>query len=137
MRFSVPRRSWRPPPVARRPSVASSSAAAASTSGHAMTRWSIPRSIGAAYASGRDRAAAYDADVPETRILPGDDPAAIEAAAALLRSGEPVAFPTETVYGLGADALDAVAVARVFEIKGRPRFDPLIVHLPSPDSLEA
>jgi L-threonylcarbamoyladenylate synthase len=67
--------------------------------------------------------------VPETRILPGDDPVAVDAAAALLRAGEPVAFPTETVYGLGADALDPLAVARVFEIKGRPRFDPLIVHL--------
>jgi L-threonylcarbamoyladenylate synthase len=73
--------------------------------------------------------------VPETRILPGDDPAAIEAAAALLRAGEPVAFPTETVYGLAADALDPVAVARVFEIKGRPRFDPLIVHVPSPEAV--
>jgi L-threonylcarbamoyladenylate synthase len=73
--------------------------------------------------------------VPETRILPGHDPVAIEAAAALLRAGEPVAFPTETVYGLGADALDPVAVARVFEIKGRPRFDPLIVHLPDREAI--
>jgi L-threonylcarbamoyladenylate synthase len=46
-----------------------------------------------------------------------------------------VAFPTETVYGLGANALDPRAVARVFEAKGRPSFDPLIVHLPDRDAL--
>src|SRR5690606_15037895 len=50
---------------------------------------------------------------------------------ALLRSGEVVALPTETVYGLGADALDPAAVAKIFEAKERPRFDPLIVHLPN------
>ena len=64
-----------------------------------------------------------------TRVLPGDDPAAIAEAVAALRRGEPVAFPTETVYGLGADARDAEAVARVFALKERPRFDPIIVHL--------
>jgi L-threonylcarbamoyladenylate synthase len=53
----------------------------------------------------------------------------IERAAALLRSGGLVAFPTETVYGLGANALDERAVARIFEVKQRPRFDPLIVHI--------
>ncbi len=53
----------------------------------------------------------------------------IERAAVILKSGGVVAFPTETVYGLGANALDPIAVARVFEIKGRPHFDPLIVHL--------
>ncbi|HSW42896.1 MAG TPA: L-threonylcarbamoyladenylate synthase [Patescibacteria group bacterium] len=63
------------------------------------------------------------------RVLPGDDPDAICEAAALLRAGQPVAFPTETVYGLGADALDPTAVARVFAAKERPSFDPLIVHL--------
>jgi L-threonylcarbamoyladenylate synthase len=63
------------------------------------------------------------------RVLAGDDPAAIREAAALLRSGELVAFPTETVYGLGADALDPSAVARIFAAKERPSFDPLIVHL--------
>jgi L-threonylcarbamoyladenylate synthase len=66
----------------------------------------------------------------ETRVLPGDEPAAIHAAAAAILAGEPVAFPTETVYGLGANALDASAVARVFAAKERPAFDPLIVHLP-------
>ena len=67
--------------------------------------------------------------MPETRVLPGDDGAAIREAAAAIRAGEPVAFPTETVYGLGANALDAEAVARVFAAKDRPSFDPLIVHL--------
>ena len=65
----------------------------------------------------------------QTRVLPGDDGAAIREAAAAIRAGEPVAFPTETVYGLGANALDAEAVARVFAAKDRPSFDPLIVHL--------
>lgn len=57
------------------------------------------------------------------------EPAAIAEAAGLLRRGELVAFPTETVYGLGANALDAGAVRRIFEAKGRPANDPLIVHL--------
>lgn len=55
----------------------------------------------------------------------------IARAAALIRQGELVAFPTETVYGLGANALDARAVRRVFEIKGRPPASPLIVHVSS------
>jgi L-threonylcarbamoyladenylate synthase len=55
-------------------------------------------------------------------------PAEIDRAAALLRAGELVAFPTETVYGLGADARNGRAVAAVFEAKGRPRFNPLICH---------
>lgn len=62
------------------------------------------------------------------------EPAAKEAvrrAVAALRAGEIVALPTETVYGLGADALDPAAVARVYEAKERPSFDPLIVHLPN------
>lgn len=59
----------------------------------------------------------------------------INAAAQTLRSGGLVAFPTETVYGLGANALDADAVAKIFELKGRPRFDPLIVHIAEPASL--
>jgi L-threonylcarbamoyladenylate synthase len=54
-------------------------------------------------------------------------------AARVLREGGLVAFPTETVYGLGAAALDVRAVARVFEAKRRPYFDPLIVHIPAPD----
>jgi len=63
-----------------------------------------------------------------TRILRAD-PADIAVAAALLRAGELVAFPTETVYGLGGDALSANAVAAIFVAKGRPTEDPLIVHL--------
>lgn len=61
----------------------------------------------------------------------------IEQAAQLIRSGGLVAFPTETVYGLGADALSARAVARIFEAKGRPHFNPLIVHVASIDEAEA
>jgi len=53
----------------------------------------------------------------------------VEDAARLLRASELVAFPTETVYGLGGDATDGIAVARIFEAKGRPRFNPLIVHV--------
>jgi L-threonylcarbamoyladenylate synthase len=52
-------------------------------------------------------------------------------AAARIREGGVVAFPTETVYGLGANALDAAAVAKIFELKGRPRTSPLIVHVSS------
>ena len=55
----------------------------------------------------------------------------IKEASDLLRAGELVAFPTETVYGLGADATNDSAVAKIFEIKGRPQFNPLISHLPS------
>ena len=53
----------------------------------------------------------------------------ITAAAAILRRGGLVAFPTETVYGLGADATNGEAVASIFAAKGRPRFNPLIVHV--------
>ena len=62
-------------------------------------------------------------------VLPATEEVIRDAAQALLR-GEIVAFPTETVYGLGANALDARAVARVFAAKDRPRFNPLIVHVP-------
>lgn len=58
----------------------------------------------------------------------------IAAAAALLRDGKLVAFPTETVYGLGADATDDRAVASVFEAKDRPQFNPLIVHVDKPET---
>jgi L-threonylcarbamoyladenylate synthase len=69
----------------------------------------------------------------ETAVLKVDpanpEPDVIRRAAEILRAGGLVAFPTETVYGLGANALDAAAVARVFEAKGRPATNPLIVHL--------
>ncbi len=63
-----------------------------------------------------------------TRILPYG-PEAIAEAARLIGEGLPVAMPTETVYGLAADATDGRAVARIYEAKGRPRFNPLIVHV--------
>lgn len=59
------------------------------------------------------------------------DPMGFETAADLLRNGSLVAFPTETVYGLGGDAGNDLSVARIFEAKGRPRFNPLIVHVAS------
>ena len=67
-----------------------------------------------------------------TNVVAADE-AAIARAAAILRRGGLVAFPTETVYGLGADATDDRAVAAIFAAKGRPRFNPLIVHLPDLD----
>ena len=66
----------------------------------------------------------------ETRLL-AFDPAGIAEAARLILDGEPVAVPTETVYGLAADATNAAAVARIYQAKGRPSFNPLIVHVPS------
>jgi L-threonylcarbamoyladenylate synthase len=62
------------------------------------------------------------------------DAAGIARAAELLGAGELVAFATETVYGLGADATNASAVAAIYEAKGRPRFNPLICHFPDADS---
>ena len=64
----------------------------------------------------------------ETRVLPFTD-GSIAEAARLILAGEPVAVPTETVYGLAADATNAAAVARIYEAKGRPSFNPLIVHV--------
>jgi len=64
-----------------------------------------------------------------TRVLPFDD-LAIAEAARLIRDGRPVAIATETVYGLAADATNAAAVAQIYEAKGRPSFNPLIVHVP-------
>ena len=64
-------------------------------------------------------------------LLPGNDPVAVEAAAQRIQAGELVAFPTETVYGLGADASSDVAVAKIFAAKGRPSDHPLIVHVAS------
>jgi L-threonylcarbamoyladenylate synthase len=58
----------------------------------------------------------------------------IRRAAALIRDGKLVAFPTETVYGLGANALDARAVEKIFRVKGRPSTSPLIVHVASPEA---
>src|SRR6478609_3430124 len=77
--------------------------------------------------------------VSETRILQAADDDlkdAVREACALLRAGEIVALPTETVYGLGADALNPEAVAKVFAVKERPSFDPLIVHIASRGDLK-
>src|ERR1041384_2170939 len=73
---------------------------------------------------------------PQTaEVLPTHTPALFESAVAraaeLLRAGEVVALPTETVYGLAANALDAGAVSRIFDIKGRPAHNPIIVHVAS------
>jgi len=68
-----------------------------------------------------------------TTILPGEDAASIERAAEVLRAGGLVGMPTETVYGLAANALDETAIAKVYQAKQRPSFDPLIVHVPSID----
>jgi L-threonylcarbamoyladenylate synthase len=67
-----------------------------------------------------------------TTLISTDRAAAVE----LLRKGEIVGLPTETVYGLAADALNPIAVTKIFEAKERPRFDPLIVHLPNRDWLQ-
>jgi L-threonylcarbamoyladenylate synthase len=61
----------------------------------------------------------------------------IERAAGIIKNGGVVAFPTETVYGLGANALDGRAVAKIFELKQRPSFDPLIVHVAAPAQIFA
>lgn len=75
-----------------------------------------------------------------TPILPTDLPplmhTAVEEAVRLLRAGEVVALPTETVYGLAADALNPAAVAKIFEAKGRPSYDPLIVHIADKKQLD-
>ena len=76
----------------------------------------------------------------ETRIIDASDPAAqnkvVQEAVDLLEAGEIVALPTETVYGLGADALNPAAVAKVFAAKERPEFDPLIVHVGSYEQVD-
>ena len=70
----------------------------------------------------------------ETKRLT-DTPADLQKAAKLLRSGELVAIPTETVYGLAANALDGGAVRRIFAAKGRPQDNPLIVHIADMEEL--
>ena len=72
----------------------------------------------------------------ETLILHADDKSAVEAAATHLASGNLVALPTETVYGLGANGLDPSAVAQIFRVKGRPQDNPLILHIADPKQME-
>src|ERR1700742_2761114 len=71
-----------------------------------------------------------------TRVSRADATAAGDAAHRL-KAGGLVAFPTETVYGLGADATNGTAVARLYEAKGRPAFNPLIAHVPDLASAQA
>src|SRR6266550_2434787 len=79
-------------------------------------------------------------DVMKTEVIKIDpvhpEPSIIEYAATFLRSGEVVVFPTETVYGLGADAFQPAALERIFAAKGRPLSDPLIVHIADEHELE-
>lgn len=72
-----------------------------------------------------------------TLYLSAKDPGCAEAAAEIIRRGGLVAIPTETVYGLGANGLDETAVARIFEAKGRPQDNPLILHVAAPEEMEA
>ena len=71
-----------------------------------------------------------------TQILPASDPRTVSVAAELIRKGELVAIPTETVYGLGANGLDENAVAKIFEAKGRPQDNPLILHVAEAAQIE-
>ena len=72
----------------------------------------------------------------KTLLLPAGAPDTAPTAAHLIRAGELVAIPTETVYGLGANGLDEAAVAKIFEAKGRPQDNPLILHLYAPRQME-
>ncbi len=72
----------------------------------------------------------------DTTILQANDPQCAAAAAALIKQGQLVALPTETVYGLGADGLNPDAVAKIFEAKGRPQDNPLILHIAQPEDLD-
>ena len=72
----------------------------------------------------------------ETRVISQNDPQCAALAAKLLQEGQLVAIPTETVYGLGANGLDEAAVAKIFEAKGRPQDNPLILHIAEPSQME-
>ena len=71
----------------------------------------------------------------KTLILPASDPATVTQAAEIIRAGGLVAIPTETVYGLGANAMDEEAVAKIFIAKGRPQDNPLIIHISCAEEL--
>lgn len=72
----------------------------------------------------------------KTRFLSADRPETAQIAADIIKSGGLVAIPTETVYGLGANGLDETAVAKIFEAKGRPQDNPLILHICGPEQIE-
>jgi L-threonylcarbamoyladenylate synthase len=90
----------------------------------------LPRDLTGFYPSGETRRV-Y---ICGMEAIVGSD---LRRAAAILEAGELVAIPTETVYGLAANALDAAAVAKIFEVKNRPQFNPLIVHLANLERLKA
>ena len=73
----------------------------------------------------------------QTQILSAAAPNCAEQAASILKAGGLVALPTETVYGLGANGLDSEAVAQIFEVKGRPQDNPLILHVADPQQLDS
>ena len=72
----------------------------------------------------------------QTLLLSAEDPQTPVTAAEIIKSGQLVAIPTETVYGLGANGLDEAAVAKIFEAKGRPQDNPLILHISGPEQIE-
>lgn len=72
----------------------------------------------------------------QTQILPAAAPEAAKLAAEIIRDGGLVAIPTETVYGLGADGLNPEAVAQIFQVKGRPQDNPLILHIAGAEDME-
>ncbi len=72
----------------------------------------------------------------QTRILSGDNPQTASIAARLLQQGQLVALPTETVYGLGANGLSEAAVDKIYEAKGRPRDNPMILHVTGMEQVE-
>ena len=73
----------------------------------------------------------------QTLYLSADAPDCAKTAAEIIRRGGLVALPTETVYGLGANGLEEAAVAKIFEAKGRPQDNPLILHIAAPEDMEA
>ena len=73
----------------------------------------------------------------QTKILSAEHPETAQLAAQLIREGQLVAIPTETVYGLGANGLDENAVLKIFEAKGRPQDNPLILHIAGPEEMES
>ena len=72
----------------------------------------------------------------KTEILSAENPNTAAIAANILMNGGLVAIPTETVYGLGANGLDEAAVAKIFEVKGRPQDNPLILHIAGAEQIE-
>ncbi|NJL17992.1 MAG: threonylcarbamoyl-AMP synthase [Nitrospira sp.] len=78
-----------------------------------------------------------ETNLPKGTLLAASDAASIRLAGRIIKTGGLVAFPTETVYGLGCDALNPDAAAKVFEAKQRPQFDPLIVHIADRTQLDA